>query len=168
MNDAGIPPTHQIQKTGHKNVQSINKYSKLNDNQQAAISDIVANNLPSRPTPVNLPCIKSSSYPTSYPALTDSLSTLSSSSTYQIMSAPRAIYPAPSSTSVTPSESFIHAYQSNESVSVPPAPIHTLNLLTHATIHGNVHITMQNPTHTKTQTSETSVQCRLSPTVNQL
>ena len=34
LNDSEIPPTHVMQLRGHKNVQSITNYSRLNLNQQ--------------------------------------------------------------------------------------------------------------------------------------
>ena len=41
LNDSEIPPTHIMQLSGHKNVQSITNYSSLNLNQQKNISDIL-------------------------------------------------------------------------------------------------------------------------------
>ena len=41
LNDSEIPPTHIMQLSGHKNVQSITNYSSLNLNQQKNISGIL-------------------------------------------------------------------------------------------------------------------------------
>ena len=43
LNDAGVPPSHIMQISGHKNVHSINNYSSLNINQQRSISGILNN-----------------------------------------------------------------------------------------------------------------------------
>ena len=42
---AGIPPTDVMQLTGHKNVQSLNSYSKLSNDQQHSISNLLSNSL---------------------------------------------------------------------------------------------------------------------------
>ena len=42
LNDSEIPPTHIMQLSGHKNVQSITNYSSLNLNQQKNISGILS------------------------------------------------------------------------------------------------------------------------------
>ena len=42
LNDSEIPPTHIMQLSGHKNVQSITNYSSLNLNQQKKISGILS------------------------------------------------------------------------------------------------------------------------------
>ena len=36
--DMGLPPTTTIQMSGHKNIQSVNNYSKVNEKQQKQIS----------------------------------------------------------------------------------------------------------------------------------
>ncbi|XP_053403185.1 uncharacterized protein LOC128558290 [Mercenaria mercenaria] len=43
LNDKGIPSHHIMQISGHKNVNSLNNYSKLNPGQSKDISDILAN-----------------------------------------------------------------------------------------------------------------------------
>ncbi|RUA04261.1 MAG: hypothetical protein DSY43_06765 [Gammaproteobacteria bacterium] len=42
LNDRGVPPTHIMQISGHKNVQSLNNYSNLSERQQRNISDILS------------------------------------------------------------------------------------------------------------------------------
>ena len=42
LNDNDIPPTHIMQLSGHRNVQSITKYSGLNLNQQKNILGILS------------------------------------------------------------------------------------------------------------------------------
>lgn len=44
LNDKEVPPTHIMQISGHKNVQSLNNYSSLSHNQQRRISDILSTN----------------------------------------------------------------------------------------------------------------------------
>ncbi|XP_070550399.1 uncharacterized protein KIAA1958 homolog [Ptychodera flava] len=41
LNDEMVPPTHTMQKSAHKNVQSVNNYCKLSDKQQFAMSHIL-------------------------------------------------------------------------------------------------------------------------------
>ena len=41
--DLNLPPTDTVQITGHKNLQSVNNYSKLNENKQKAISRALNN-----------------------------------------------------------------------------------------------------------------------------
>ncbi|XP_070576202.1 uncharacterized protein KIAA1958 homolog [Ptychodera flava] len=41
LNDNNVPPTHTMQKSAHKNVQSVNNYCKLSDKQQYAMSHIL-------------------------------------------------------------------------------------------------------------------------------
>lgn len=43
LNDEGVPANHIVQISGHKNLNSLNNYSKLNNNQAMAISDILSN-----------------------------------------------------------------------------------------------------------------------------
>ena len=40
LNDQEVPPTHIMQISGHKNVQSLNNYSSLSEKQQRSISNI--------------------------------------------------------------------------------------------------------------------------------
>ena len=42
LNDNQVPPTHIMQISGHKNVQSINNYSSLNSRQLQTISAIIS------------------------------------------------------------------------------------------------------------------------------
>ena len=42
LNDNNVPPTHIMQISGHKNVQSLNNYSALSENQQRRISNILS------------------------------------------------------------------------------------------------------------------------------
>lgn len=42
LNDQDVPPTHIMQISGHKNVQSINNYSSLSEKQQRNISNILS------------------------------------------------------------------------------------------------------------------------------
>ena len=42
LNDEGVPPTHIMQISGHKNVQSLNNYSTLSERQQKNISNILS------------------------------------------------------------------------------------------------------------------------------
>lgn len=42
LQDNNVPPTQIVQVTGHKNLQSVNNYSSLRDNQQEAISSILS------------------------------------------------------------------------------------------------------------------------------
>ena len=42
LNDNQVPPTHIMQISGHKNVQSINNYSSLNSRQLQTISTIIS------------------------------------------------------------------------------------------------------------------------------
>ena len=42
LNDEGVPPTHIMQISGHKNVQSLNNYSTLLERQQKNISNILS------------------------------------------------------------------------------------------------------------------------------
>ena len=58
LSDGGIPATHIMQISGHKNVNSINNYSSININQQKEISKIISNNI-KRP----LSCSQSSNIP---------------------------------------------------------------------------------------------------------
>ena len=41
LNDQEVPPTHIMQISGHKNVQSLNNYSSLSEKQQQSISNIL-------------------------------------------------------------------------------------------------------------------------------
>ena len=41
LNDQEVPPTHIMQISGHKNVQSLNNYSSLSEKQQRNISNIL-------------------------------------------------------------------------------------------------------------------------------
>ena len=41
LNDSDIPPNQAVQISGHKNINSLNNYSKLNPNQSKKISDIL-------------------------------------------------------------------------------------------------------------------------------
>ena len=50
MNDQGVPPTHIMQISGHKNVQSLNNYSTLSERQQKNISNILSGH-PGMPGP---------------------------------------------------------------------------------------------------------------------
>ena len=50
MNDQGVPPTHIMQISGHKNVQSLNNYSTLSAGQQKIISNILSGH-PGMPGP---------------------------------------------------------------------------------------------------------------------
>lgn len=43
-NDIGLAPTATVQISGHKNLQSVNSYSKLNENQQKQIATALINN----------------------------------------------------------------------------------------------------------------------------
>ena len=43
LNDEGVPPNQIIQISGHKNVNSLNNYSKINNEQSRRISNILAN-----------------------------------------------------------------------------------------------------------------------------
>ena len=43
LNDNNIPPTHTMQKSAHKNVQSVNNYCHISDKQQYAMSHILTN-----------------------------------------------------------------------------------------------------------------------------
>ena len=42
LNDHEVPPTHTMQISGHKNVQSLNNYSSLSEKQQRDISNIMS------------------------------------------------------------------------------------------------------------------------------
>lgn len=42
LNDNQVPPTHIMQISGHKNIQSINNYSSLNSRQLQTISTIIS------------------------------------------------------------------------------------------------------------------------------
>ena len=42
LNDQEVPPTHIMQISGHKNVQSLNNYSSLSEKQQRDISNILS------------------------------------------------------------------------------------------------------------------------------
>ena len=42
LNDHEVPPTHIMQISGHKNVQSLNNYSSLSEKQQRDISNIMS------------------------------------------------------------------------------------------------------------------------------
>ena len=42
LNDQEVPPTHIMQISGHKNVQSLNDYSSLSEKQQRNISNILS------------------------------------------------------------------------------------------------------------------------------
>ena len=42
LNDEGVPPTHIMRISGHKNVQSLNNYSTLSERQQQNISNILS------------------------------------------------------------------------------------------------------------------------------
>ena len=50
MNDQGVPSTHIMQISGHKNVQSLNNYSTLSERQQKNISNILSEH-PGMPGP---------------------------------------------------------------------------------------------------------------------
>ena len=43
LSDQNIPPNQIVQITGHKNLQSVNNYSHVNDNQHKNISKILSN-----------------------------------------------------------------------------------------------------------------------------
>lgn len=49
LSEANVPPTHIMQITGHKNVQSINNYSHINELQHKHISSILSNSDTSMP-----------------------------------------------------------------------------------------------------------------------
>ncbi|KAK6185752.1 hypothetical protein SNE40_007915 [Patella caerulea] len=56
LNDSDVPPSHIMQISGHKNVQSINNYSHINDNQHKKISSILSGaecNYNQRPPPTS-------------------------------------------------------------------------------------------------------------------
>lgn len=53
LNDEEVPPTHIMQISGHKNVQSLNNYSSLSENQQRRISGILSNSSLESPVEVN-------------------------------------------------------------------------------------------------------------------
>ena len=42
LNDQGVPPNQLVQISGHKNLNSLNNYSKLNQHQAMAVSDILS------------------------------------------------------------------------------------------------------------------------------
>ncbi|XP_070206614.1 uncharacterized protein KIAA1958 homolog [Littorina saxatilis] len=42
LNDSGVPPTHIMEKSGHKNIQSVLSYAKMSDNQQLQVSRILS------------------------------------------------------------------------------------------------------------------------------
>jgi len=42
LNDTNIPPSHIMQLSGHKNVQSINNYSHVSQEQQKSMSRILS------------------------------------------------------------------------------------------------------------------------------
>jgi len=42
LNDKNIPPSHIMQLSGHKNVQSINNYSHVSQEQQKSMSRILS------------------------------------------------------------------------------------------------------------------------------
>ena len=42
LNDKDVPPTHIMQISGHRNIQSLNNYSSLSENQQRSISNILS------------------------------------------------------------------------------------------------------------------------------
>jgi len=44
LNDSNIPPTHVIQLSGHRNVQSVNSYSTVSNEQQKNMSLILSGN----------------------------------------------------------------------------------------------------------------------------
>lgn len=50
LNDEGVPANQIVQISGHKNINSINNYSKLNNQQSMAISDILSDS--SRPNSI--------------------------------------------------------------------------------------------------------------------
>ena len=62
LNDAGVPPNQIIQVTGHKNVNSLNNYSSVNETQQRDISRTLN------------PCVQNLSVPYSVPVPTPSAS----------------------------------------------------------------------------------------------
>ena len=51
LNNSGIPPTHIMQITGHKNTASINSYSSININQHKKISNIIGDKSADKPVP---------------------------------------------------------------------------------------------------------------------
>ena len=50
LNDQDVPPTHIMQISGHKNVQSLNNYSSLSEKQQRSISNILSSTTSTRRT----------------------------------------------------------------------------------------------------------------------
>ena len=50
LNDQEVPPTHIMQISGHKNVQSLNNYSSLSEKQQRSISNILSSTTSTRRT----------------------------------------------------------------------------------------------------------------------
>ena len=50
LNDQEVPPTHIMQISGHKNVQSLNNYSSLSEKQRRSISNILSSTTPTRRT----------------------------------------------------------------------------------------------------------------------
>ena len=50
LNDQEVPPTHIMQISGHKNVQSLNNYSSLSEKQQRSISNILSSTTSTRST----------------------------------------------------------------------------------------------------------------------
>ena len=51
LSDNNVPPTHIAQISGHKNLNSINRYSRINNDQHRAISNLLHQNTPGHYTP---------------------------------------------------------------------------------------------------------------------
>lgn len=63
LNDSGVPAHQIVQISGHKNVNSINNYSKLNAEQSKQISNILSNLDPVSSTSTALKPVSTNSYP---------------------------------------------------------------------------------------------------------
>ena len=50
LNDNNIPPTHIMQLSGHRNIQSVNNYSTISNEQQKNMSLILSGNSTSTPS----------------------------------------------------------------------------------------------------------------------
>ena len=57
LNDSDVPPTHIMQVSGHKNVQSINNYSHVSVQQQKNMSRILSSSSTESAEPANVPAL---------------------------------------------------------------------------------------------------------------
>lgn len=87
--NANVPPTHIMQISGHKNVQSINNYSSVSDEQHSSMSGLISNRQGSRPyLPVQTPNPNTeppSPYHYPLPCTSQSMTSVNASSTSEIV-----------------------------------------------------------------------------------